>query len=332
MGGISFPGLYLDRALTNVSVEYQNSGLAASEIAKRVPVSEKTGRIWVGGKERFHRFDTSRESGDVAREMPSSRFSNLTYFCQKHDLRKLLSDDEQANSPGYDLRVTFTEELSDTILLDIEFAVQSLITGGTVPNTTLTGGNQWSDFVNSDPIAAVEAQRPIVHLGATRRPNVFACGEYVWSKLRQHPKIVDRFKYTELEDGYVSDSQLRRVFGVDMMIILSAMYDTAAFGAAPSLDFVWGKIAFLAYIPPAPSLRTPSLIYSYWLDHVQGQGGAKIPVAEAIGDTGSTPQGGPVIFTYRSEPRQGDFIEARSYWDVELAVPTAGYVWNAAVA
>ena len=121
------------------------------------------------------------------------------------------------------------------------------------------------------------------------------------------------------------------MFGVERIVVLKSLYDTSAFGLAPSLDFVWGTYALLAYIPPAPSLRTPSLIYSYWLDHVYGAHGEKVPVASAIGSDTTTPQGGPVIFTYRNEARAGDFIEARSFLDAQLVVPTAGYLWTSAV-
>lgn len=327
MGGYS--GIYLDKALSNVSAEFQNSGFAASEVFKRVPVTEMSGRIWVGGFERFHQFNTQRQVGDVAREMPPSLWSNLVYYCQKHDLRKIMADDEIAMSPGFDIEVTTTEELMDAIFLDIEFVAYNLVTGGAVPSATLTGGNQWSDFTNSDPIAAVEAQRTVVHLGSTRLPNVFGCGIQVWSKLRQHPKIIDRFKYTELADGYASTDQLRRVFGVDKMIVLEALYDTAAFGLPPSLGYIWGKLAFLAFIPDAPARRTPSLGYSYWLDHVTGPGGKRVDLG---GDRDSNiPGGGPAIFRYRDEARQGEFLEARSFFDVELVRAAAAYVWLSAV-
>ena len=325
----AYTGLYLDQALTNVSQEFQNAGFAASEIFKRVPVTEISGRIWTGGMERFHRFNTTRNVGDVAREMPPSLWSNFVYYCQKHDLRKLIADDEVAMSPGFDIEVTTTEELMDSIFLDIEFVAVNLITGGLVPNTTLTGGNQWSDYINSDPIAAVEAQRPTVHKGSTRLPNVFACGLQVWTALRQHPKIIDRFKYTELQDGYASTEQLRRVFGVDRFIVLEALYDTASFGLTPSLDYVWGKNAMLLYVPPAPARRTPSIGYSYWLDHVTGPGGRRVGL-QGDRDT-NVPGGGPAIFRYREESRQGEFLEARSYFDTELMRVQAGYVWLAAV-
>jgi hypothetical protein len=151
----------------------------------------------------------------------------------------------------------------------------------------------------------------------------------VWSRLRQHPKIIDRFKYTDLEDGYASTEQLRKVFGVERFIVFEALYDTSLFGLTPSLDYVWGRNAFLAYIPPAPARRTPSLGYSFWLDHVTGPGGSRVALQ---GDKeANVPGGGPAIFRYRVEERQGEFLEARSYFDTELVRPQAAFLWINAV-
>jgi len=306
------PGLYLDQALSNVSQQFRNTSYAATMIFPRVPVPQISGRIWRAGFERFHRYNTARAPGGEAREMVRSDFVNDVFRCDRHDLKKLVSDDERrTQAPGFEIDITTTEELSDAILLDIELQGYNLVVAGTIPNVTLSGVNQWSDFVNSDPIAAVHAQKSAILKGATRRPNLFAVGYDVHLVLQQHPKIIDRFKYTQV--GILQAEHLKAAFDVDKYVILEALYDTAAMGAAPSLDYVWSKLALLAWVPDEPAIRTPSLGYSFWFhDEVTA--------------------GGPAIYRYRWEIRAGDFIEARSYRDIRLLWPNAGYLWKSAVA
>jgi hypothetical protein len=321
MGAFATPGIYLDQILSNVSQEFRNGGYAASEMFPRVPVKQISSRIVRYGFERFHRFNTARPLGGEAREMVRTNVNMDTYLCNPHDLKKLISDDERkTQAPGIEVDVTATQELTDAILLDIEFGAYNLVTTtAAIPQTTLTGGNQWSDYVNSDPIAAIEAQKRSVILGSTREANCLFLGFDVHIKLRQHPKIVDRFKYTA-PTGVVNDNQLASAFGVQKIVVLKALYDASAGGVFGSvnatsspLGFVWGKLAALAFIPEEPAVRTPTFGYSFWFSD-------------------DVTAGGPAIFRYRWEIRKGEFIEARSFWDMKILRPQAMFLWLAAVA
>jgi len=65
-----------------------------------------------------------------------------------------------------------------------------------IPNIDLSGtpNAQWSDFQNSDPIAAIEAQRSTILLGCTKEPNTLFVSFLVHQQLKQHPIILDRFQ------------------------------------------------------------------------------------------------------------------------------------------
>jgi len=323
MGGFATQGIYLDQ-YTQVSQEFRNAEYAAQQIFPRVPVSQPSGKIARFGFERFHRYNTTRPPGGEAREMIKSNVVNDAYLTEPHHIKKLITDYERkAAASQIQIEVTVTNELNDVLWLDIEFAAYNLITTtGAIPQTTLSGVNQWSDYVNSDPIAAVEAQKRSIFTGATREPNCFACGYDVYVKLRQHPKIVDRYKYTA-PTGVVSTQQLASAFGVDNFIVLKALYDASTnqskgiFGSVNAstspLDFVWVKNAFLFFRPDEPALLTPSFGYSFWWSD-QSAGG------------------GPAIFRYRWEIREGEFLEARSNYDFRVLRPQAMYLFLAAVA
>jgi hypothetical protein len=234
--------------------------------------------------------------------------------------------------------------MTDALLLRAEKKAHDMLASGVVPNTTLSGTSQWSDYVNSDPLLAVENQKPVVFQAVAKIPNVFACSYPVYLKLRQHPKLIDRFKYgaggigSAAWPGFLTQEQLKTVFDLDQFIVLGALYDATGFGQNPTtaftfssgsatLSYIWGKDALLAYIPPQPAQMEVSLGYSFWWTGVQGAvptvtspAGGALPGVPLAG-------GGPLIRRYRFEPRKGDMLEAEAYYDLKIVAPGAGYYW-----
>lgn len=304
---------YLDQPLNNVSVGYQNDDYFAERLFPIVPVQKQSGRYWVYGKEKFRQYETLRRAGDEARQIAPWTLSNNPYFCDDHSLKDGIADEERANSDGTDLEVNTTENLTDAILLDLERRVKSLIFGSSgVTTTTLSGTSQWSDYVNSDPIAAVEAQKTVIKKAIAKTPNTLAVSYPVFASLRQHPKIIDRFKYTQV--GVLDEAALKTAFGVDNFWVLGAEYDTANEGQSPSLDFIWAKNALLAYVLPEPQRRQPTLGYTFrWL-------------------FGAPDLGGTLVKRYREEAKTSDVVEVHRYDDIEMVASAAGYGWISAVA
>jgi len=180
--------------------------------------------------------------------------------------------------------------------------------------TTLAGTGQWSDFQNSDPVAAITAQRSTILLSCTKEPNTLLVGYPVWLQLIQHPIILDRFKNHALPLGYPTDQQLAGLFNVDNFVVAKALYDTSQQGLAHNLNYIWGKNAILAYVPP-------------------GQGQLMITPGTTFRWLYGVPQnGGMLVKRYRVEERSGDMIEYQTYYCVKLVVPGAMYAFKSAVA
>jgi hypothetical protein len=306
---------YLDQPLNNVSVGYQNDDYFAERLFPVVPVQKQSGRYWVFGKEKFRQYETIRHAGSEAREIAPWTLSNSAYFCDDHSLKDKISDEEIANASGTDLEINTTENLTDALLLDLEIRVANLIVNNASSlsfNTTLSGTSQWSDYVNSDPISAVEAQKTVIKQAIAKTPNTLAVSYPVFATLRQHPRIIDRFKYTQV--GVLDEAALKTAFGVDNFWVMGAEYDTANEGQPPSLNFVWGKSALLAYILPEPRRREVTLGYCFrWL-------------------FGAPDLGGTLTKRYRVEAKTADVIEVHRYDDIELVAPLAAGLWGAAVA
>lgn len=305
---------YLDQPLNNVSVGYVNDDYFAEKLFPPVPVKQRSGRYWVFGKEKFHRYETIREPKAESREIAPWSLSNSPYFCNDHSLKDSISDEERAGSDNADLEITTVQNLTDAILLDLEIRVMNLLLGpsGSLPNATLAGTSQWSDYVNSDPIAAVEAQKIVIKQSIAKTPNTLAVSYPVYSVLRQHPKIIDRFKYSQV--GILQADHLKSVFDVDNFWVMGAEYDTSNEGQSPNLQFVWGRTAVLGYIPPSAQRLQPALGYTFrWL-------------------FGAPDLGGTLTKRYRVEPKTCDVIEVHRYDDIQLVAPQAGFAFLSAVA
>ena len=85
-------------------------------------------------------------------------------------------------------------------------------------------------------------------------------------------------------------------------------------GQTPSLDFVWGKHALLAYVLPEPRRREVTLGYTFrWL-------------------FGAPELSGTLVKRYRQESKSADVIEVHRYDDIQLVASAAGFVFLNATA
>ncbi len=307
---------HLDQFLTNYSIVYRNQDFVGARLFPDFPVAKQSNRYPIFGFERFKAYSTERAPGSEANEMPAWRMSNDEYYCDGKAQKQLISDELRSEwELGVGPEVFTTETLADIIDKQREIMIYNLIMNSTaIPNATLAGTGQWSDFQNSDPVAAITDVRSTILLGCTKEPNTLLVGYPVWLQLIQHPIIIDRFKSTALPLGYPSEQQLAGLFNVDNFVVAKSLYDTTVQGLPTSLNFIWGKNVILAYVPPAQGQMMVTLGTTFrWL-------------------YGVPQNGGMLVKRYRVEERSGDMIEYQTYYCCKLTVPGAAYVFKSAVA
>lgn len=136
-----------------------------------------------------------------------------------------------------------------TGLIDLDREVRaanivfSLNTYVAAQRATLSGTSQWSDFVNSNPLDAILAamDTPLV------RPNLPVFGQAVWTKLRQHPKIVQAVFGTAQGAGSITREQMANLLEVPRIVVGSGFLNTARRGQPANMQRVWGKSAAFIY-------------------------------------------------------------------------------------
>ncbi|MGA2631762.1 MAG: hypothetical protein ABSG54_16310 [Terriglobia bacterium] len=305
--------LHIDQALTEVSVAYRNAQYVADSVFPVVPVSKQSNKYFIYSKDNFRTLDDARRPGARANEIEWT-LSTDTYYCEGHALAQAIPDELRANADqAIDVDVDTTEVLTDLVYLQREILVASKATDPSVitQSATLSGTSQWSDYTNSDPIQAIENQKPTILKQVGQLPNSILVSYPVFLALRNHPKIIDRFKYAQV--GVVQPDHLKAVFNVDNFYIGSAIKNLAKEGASDNLDYIWGKNALLFYRPPVAGRRTVSLGYQFTL---------------AFGAN----NGGFFVKRYRDEARTADVVEVQLYFDAKVVAANAAYLWLSAVA
>jgi hypothetical protein len=135
-------------------------------------------------------------------------------------------------------------------------------------NTTLSGSSQWSDYAGSTPFEDLKTGVQQLRLNGLHAPNTLFMSAYTLSILQQHPDFIERVKYSTLGSLTLELMQnLLAQFGINKIIVSGASYDSAAEGLTASMNFVWGKHVWLAYINPTPGLRQVNGAYHFTLEN-----------------------------------------------------------------
>ncbi len=259
----------VDPILTTVAQGFQNAEFVGMNLFPAVPVGQRGGKIITFGKEDFQLYATARAPGANTKRIQYG-YSGGPYALEQHALEGLvpfeLMQDARA-VPGIDLGRGAIVKVQNTIGLRLEYAQAALATAAgnyaASNKVTLAGTSQWSDLTTgvSDPVNDIEAAKEAVRSKIGKRPNTVVLGAAVFAKLRQHPKIVDRIKYTGRDSATVE--LLAALFGVKRVLVGDAVYADAA----GNFVDVWGKFVVVAYtdIASVAEQGTPSYGYTYRL-------------------------------------------------------------------
>jgi len=260
----------IDPILSEVARGYQNPDFVGGKLFPRVPVTARGGRIITFGKEAFLQYaNMERAPGQNTRRIQFG-YAGAPYALRDYSLEGVVPteiDQEAQAVPGIDLASRTVSGVQDIVALRLEIAQAALAT--TAANyagsnkVTLAGAAQWSDFSGtSDPVSDVEAAKEAIRANTGKRPDKMIIGAAVFAKLKQHPKIVDRIKYTQRE--IATPELLAMLFGLKEV----AVGDAVKASDDGTFSDVWGKFAVLAYTPTAnlAAAGIPSYGYTYQLE------------------------------------------------------------------
>jgi hypothetical protein len=158
-----------------------------------------------------------------------------------------------------------TEFVTEQLLIgrEIEAATMLTSTATITQNTTLSGTSQFSDYSNSDPFTTIETGKQTIHSATHLQPNVLVMGKQAWDKLKFHPALMERVKYSQ--KAQMTTELVASLLEVDRLIVAAAGYNTTKEGQTDSMSYIWGKDMLLAYVAPkiAPKMVTLGLTYRW---------------------------------------------------------------------
>lgn len=257
----------VDPVLTQFARGYSQANLVGRLLFPRASVPVRGFKTIQFGKESFRLYNTRRAPGTATKRIVFG-YDGLPAKLNQHALDAVVPREhvgEAAEVPGIDLQQEAVRVVQDVMQLDEEVDQATLAT--TAANyassnkESLSGTDQWDD-PDSDPKETVKAAKEAVRQKIGRDPNVMLMSKPIFNALDDHPKLLEKTKYTSSDS--ITVEMLARYFNLSKVAVGDAVYTT---GDETGFTDVWGNYVVLAYVPQAgeQSVRVPSYGYTYTL-------------------------------------------------------------------
>jgi hypothetical protein len=244
----------IDPVLTGLSLAYKNAEFIADKVLPRVNVGGVQYKWW---KWDFGQFITvpdtkiGRKSAPNEVEFNATELPGATNDYGLSDAVPVTDSERRPPNQPDPMRVA-TVGTTNLVLLDREKRVSDLVLNAAnyaaANKATLSGTSQWSDPA-SDPVNAILSALD----GLVMRPNKAVIGRAVFTKLRQHAKIIAAALPNggnAAQGGIASLRSIADLLELDEIIVGSSWINTAEKGQAATLARVWGKDALFYYDSP----------------------------------------------------------------------------------
>lgn len=307
--------VHVDAILTNISVAYMQSqaNFVADKVFPIVPVDKRSDKYFTYTKGDWFRDEAKRRYGGDESAGSGYGLSTATYSCDVFAIHKDIDDQTRGNADApLNLDRDATEFVTQRLMLRRELQWVTDYFGTGIWGTDATPGILW-DNANSDPITDVDTGKQTILLNTGFEPNTLVLGWQVWRQLKNHPDIVDRYKYTSADS--ITPDMVARLFEVDRILVAKAVQNTGKEGGSDSFAFTHGKHALLCYANPQPSLLMPSAGYTFsWRNGVSAGMGYDIGIRN-----------------FRMEQLISDRIEGQVAFDHKVVATDLAYFFNGAV-
>ena len=256
--------VHVDKPLTDISVAYTQSdtNFIASRVFPTINVTKQSDKYFVFDRNTFMRDQAQKRGSGEESAGSGYTLSTDSYFCDVWALHKDISDFDRANTDAplnADRNAATFIAQQFLIRKEKQFVDDFLTTG--VWGTDKTVAAQWSDYTGSDPLADVDVGKETILTATGQLPNTLVMNFQVFNKLKNHPDIVDRIKYTS--SRVVTEEVLASLFGVDQVLVPKAVMDTSVEGLAASTSLILGKHALLCHVAKNPGIEVPSAGYCF---------------------------------------------------------------------
>jgi hypothetical protein len=249
-----FPALSTARVnplVTNILLAYTNKDFIAGQILPSMPQTEEAGKIGEIGNSHLRIYDSRRAIDDEGEHRMEFTYSqNKSYQVEFYDLEIYLSDRKQnAAQKPFNLKSNASQVLLQAMMLEREAALAAAFTntGVLTQNTTLSGTDQWSDYVNSKPEDDIETGRTAIYLATGREANSVMIGRKVFNTMKRHPYFLNQVRGIKVLSSSALMEMIKDLFEVENVYIGKNIKITTNEGQSETKGVVWGNDVVLFY-------------------------------------------------------------------------------------
>jgi len=260
-----------NKLLSQLAVGFPNYGFVADKLCPIVDVGEDAEQGVYFSWDKYYLNSTVEDVRAIrghSNEPDDPVVSENTYNAKAHSLAKPIDprDFKQHKNKELKLVQSIQEGLLSLLMIKKESRVASLFT--TAANyagdhkETLTGNDQWSDFVNSDIEGKIEDSREVVALSGFE-PNTIEIPITTWRKIRQHPQL--RALIKSLDSKLLTDDMIpASLFGLEL-VVPGSRNVTSLPGATEAIARIWGDFVWIGYVnkKPTPTKLDPTFAYTF---------------------------------------------------------------------
>lgn len=308
--------VHVDAMLTNISIAYMQSqdAFISSKVFPVVPVDKQSDKYYTFPKNDWFRDEAKKRADSTESAGGGYTLSSDSYFCDVWAFHKDVGSQTRANADQQiNLERGAVQFVTQRLMIRQEIQWVSDFFTTSVWATDATPANLWSNYATSDPLEDVETAKETILSTTGFMPNTFVMGYQVYRKLKNHPDIIDRIKYTTAEN--VTPALLARMFEIDNLYISKSIKATNNEGETAAYAFTHGKHALLCYVNPSPGLMQPSAGYTFAWTGVSGALGATVGVD-----------------SFEMRKIKAVRYEAEMAFDNKVVASDLGYFFNGAVA
>lgn len=309
--------VHVDAILTGISVAYMQEAdhFVAGKVFPSVPVTKQSDKFFTYTQDDFFRDEVQYRADGTESAGSGYGLSTDSYSANVWALHKDIGDQTRANADApLNMDQDATRFLAQQMLIRQERDWATNYFGTGIWDTDTTPGTLWS-AANSDPIGDVQAGINTMLTNTGYRPNVGVCSYAVFSILKNHSEIVERYKYTTSES--MTTDLIARVLGLDELYVMGSIVNSADEGATASYAQIGDKDMLLAYVPASAGLMQPSAGYNFSWTGLANSGG--------IGTSTS-------VSRFRMDHLRADRLEIQSAWDFKVVSSALGYFFSNCVA
>lgn len=241
----------VDPVLTTIARGYSNNEFIADRLFPFVTVQKEAGKIPLFGKESFRVYDTERAIRAESNEMLSFGISTVDFVTTEHDLAYPI-DYREIKEAELDLKTRATEVTTEAIRLKHEKIAADLAQDASLYPTankeTITTDK--FNLESTDVVEIIEEKKSALRAIIGKRPNTMVIGASVYDAFKNHPKIIERIKFSQI--GVVTLDLLVAVFGIPNIYVGESVYseDGATFSD------IWKDNVILAYTANSSGVAT----------------------------------------------------------------------------